>query len=243
MSADKALETALARIAALEAKLAAQPTPAPQPQGIDPQALARALTTDPVGTMSSMGVPVDHISRVLVAHALGDAAPPELRMLAQQGPLVSATQALASDLQTVRQRLETYEQRDRQAERRQRFRALTADKTKYPRLAAVMEKNPELFISEVDSYQGDTDGLADELERRLDAAALALGAPPASEANAENTSSDQSTQVKQAQSGGGLDPTPPPIPQSQSGVWTQDMHQQAKDRVLRKYAPEELAGR
>jgi hypothetical protein len=246
MSADK-VDTLLARIAALEAKLAAQPAPQPAPQthsGLDPQVLARALAADPVGTMAQLGVPVDHVSRVLVAHTLGDAAPPELRMLAQQGPLVSATQALASDLAAVRQRLESFEKRDQVAARRASFTALAADKTKYPRLSAVMEKNPELFISEVDAFQGNTDALAAEIERRLEATAVALGAtPPASTEHAENAP-DQSTQVKQAQSGvSGFDPTPPPLSQGKSGVWTQDMHQEAKERVLRKYAPEELAGR
>lgn len=238
MSADKVNDVLLARIAALEARLTAQapqPQPAPQSQGIDPQQLARALANDPVGTMSRLGVPVDHVSRVLVAHTLGDAAPPELRVLAQQGPLMSATQALATDLQAVRQRLESFEQRDQAASRRTSFTALAADKTKYPHLAAVMAKNPELFVSEADSFQGDTASLADELERRLAATAAALGAtPPASQANAESPSG-QSTQTAQAQPAHGFDPTPPPIPQTAAGPWTPDMDRQMKERILRKY--------
>jgi hypothetical protein len=100
-----------------------------------------------------------------------------------------------------------------------------------------MAKNPELFISEVDSFQGDTAALAEELERRLDATAQALGAtPPASQANAD-TQQGQSQQVKQAQSGAvGLDPTPPPIPLTQEGPWTPEMDRQLKDRIIRKYS-------
>lgn len=243
MSADKALETALARIAALETRLSAQPAPAPaaapQSQGIDPQAFARAFAANPVGVMQQFNIPVDHVSRVLVAHTLGDSAPPELRMLAQQGPLVSATQALNADLQAMRQRLEVFEQRDQQATRRQGFNALTADKAKYPRLAAVMARSPELFISEVDTYQGDTAALAADLERRLEATAQALGAtPPASQANAEQANAGQSQQAKQAPQGvQGFDPTPPPIPpQTTTGPWTPEMDRQMKERIIRKYS-------
>lgn len=230
------ISKALARIAALEAQLSSRnTTPAPstpQPAGIDPQQLARALASDPVGTMSRLGVPVDHVSRVLVAHQLGDAAPPELRMLAQQGPLVSATQAIASDLQTMRQRLESFEERDRKAARRSSFSALAVDKTKYPTLAAAYAKNPALFDSDVDGFQGDPAALADTLEQRLAALAPAVGAtPPASDGNAENTG--QSSQAK-AQPGA-VDQTPPPIPQAKPGVWTQEAHQELKERILRKY--------
>lgn len=241
MSADKALETALARIAALEARLTGQPA-APQPQGVDPQQLARALTQDTVGTLARLGVDVNHVSKVLVAHQLGDAAPEPLRIYAQQGPLMSATQAVTAEVQSLRQRLDTYEQRDAQAARRQSFNALAADKTKYPRLAAVMAKSPELLASELDSHQGDTASLADAIEQRLAALAPALGAPPpqpASQANAESTTQGQSTQAKQAQPGAtGLDPTPPPIPQAQTGPWTPEMDRELRDRIIRKHSGE-----
>lgn len=224
----KQLDTALARIAALESR----GHNAPQPAGIDPQQLARALAADPVGTMSRMGVPVDHVSRVLVAHQLGDAAPPELRMLAQQGPLMSAQQAIASDLQTMRQRLDAYEERDRKEARRTSFSALASDKTKYPTLAAAYAKNPALFNDDAESFQGDVAALAENTEKRLAALAPALGAtPPASQGNAET--SGQSSQAK-AQPGG-VDQTPPPIPQQKPGVFTQETHQELRDRILRKY--------
>lgn len=227
----RALDTALARIAALET--ARQPSPAaPHKPDFDPQAFARAFATDPVGVMTRMGVPVDHVSRVLVAHQLGDAAPLELRMLAQQGPMMSAHQALASDLQTVRQRLETYEERDRKVARREGFSALASDKTKYPTLAAAYAKNPKLFDSEVESFQGDPAAYAESMNARLTALAPALGTtPPASSENA--AAQGQSSQAKQAH--GAVDMTPPPLPSSNSGVFNQEAHEAAKARVLAKY--------
>lgn len=239
---DSKVDALLARIAALETKLAGQ-SAAPQQPAFDSQAFARAFAANPIGVMSQMGIPVDHVSRVLVAHTLGDAAPPELRMLAQQGPLVSATQALTADVQAMRQRLDGYEQRDQAAARRQSFSALAADKSKYPRLAAVLSKNPELLMGEVDSYKGDTASLAADIEQRLSALAPALGAPQlASQANAENEG--QSTQAKQAQPGAtGLDPTPPPIPQATQGLFTPDKDRELKERILRKHSPAELETR
>lgn len=229
------LEKALARIAALEARESSRPAPSTPNTGIDPQVLARSFAADPVGTMTKLGIPVDHVSRVLVAHALGDQAPPELRMLAQQGPLMSATQALASDLQNVRQRFEAFEERDQKDSRRKSFSALAADKSKYPLLAAAIAKNPELFNSDAESHKGDAAALAESIESRLKVLAPALGVtPPASQVNAETANADPSTQVKQAQSGV-VDPTPPPIPQPKPGVFTPETHTELKERILRKY--------
>lgn len=234
----KALDKALARIAQLEVQVANRPANSTPTQGVDPQQLARAFAADPVGMMSKMGIPVDHVSRVLVAHQLGDAAPPELRVLAQQGPLMSATQALATDIQAVRQRLDTYEERDRKEARRTSFSALATDKTKYPTLAAAYAKHPELFTSDAESFQGDVAALAEATEKRLAALAPALGAtPPASPANAETTSG-QSSQAKQAHVGG-IDPTPPPINGVQPGAFTQSAHEAAKARVLAKHGIKE----
>lgn len=233
------LKSLLARIAQMEVQLASRPAQStPPPPGVDPQQLARALAADPVGMMTRMGIPVDHVSRVLVAHQLGDAAPPELRMLAQQGPLMSATQALTSDLQSMRQRIEAFEERDRKESRRQSFSALASDKTKYPTLAAAYAKHPELFTSDAESFQGDAAAFAESTEKRLAALAPALGAPqPASSVNAE-TNAGQSSQAKQAHVGG-IDPTPPPIHNSQPGAFTQDAHEAAKARVLAKHGIKE----
>lgn len=225
----KALDTAMARIASLEADSARRASVS-APQGIDP----RALINDPVGTLTRAGLPLDHISKVMVAHVMGDQATPEMRMYSAMGPQVSATQALASDVQAMRQRFEKLDERDRKEAVRSSFTALSADKVKYPLLAAAMVKNPKLFDSDVGSHQGDASALAENLEGRLKATAEAVGyIPPASNANADGAQG-QSTQTKQAQ--GSVDTTPPPLPQPKQGVFTHETHEQLKEKILRKYS-------
>ncbi len=230
------LDTALAKIAQLEVQVANRPAPAAVPQGLDPQQVARAMASDPVGTMTRLGIPVEHVTRVMVAHQLGDAAPPELRALAQQGPLMSATQAIAQDLQAMRQRLESFEERDRQVSKRQSFSALASDKTKYPTLAATYKKHPELFDNDAAGFQGDVAAYAESQEKRLAALAPALGVtPPVSSVNTDTTG--QSSQAK-AHGVSGIDPTPPPIPNAKPGVFTPETHAELKARILAKYPAE-----
>jgi hypothetical protein len=237
----KALDTLLARIAALEARPA--PAAAPQAPAFDARAFAQAFTADPVGVMTRLGIPTDHVSRVMVAHTLGDAAPYELRMLAAQGPQVSAVQAIQSDLQAVRQRQEAIEAASKKATERQSFSALAVDKTKYPLLAAAMAKNPARYAGRVDSHQGDAAALAATIEADLKADLEALGiTPPASAANAD-TQQAQSTQGKQAQDGttvnpGSVDPTPPQIQEKKPGVFTMEDHAALRDRIVRKHTPQ-----
>lgn len=234
------LDKALSRIAALEAnKSAAQ---APQQTGIDP----RQLAVDPIGVLTRAGVPVEHVTRVFVAHAMGDKAPPELRTLAMMGPQVSATQALTADLERMRQRLDEYEQRDNQARVRQSFSSLAADKAKYPFLAAAHARDPKLFDSEVDVFKGDAAALAEAIEGRLKVIAPALGVKPqpASNESADATKQGQSTETKQAQetavSPNGADTTPPPLPSATGAnagkTFTAAEHQALKDRIVRKYS-------
>lgn len=223
------LDKALARIAALESQLSRQPKPE-----FDPRQFAQALTSDPVGTMTRMGVPVDYVSKLLVAHTLGDHAPAELRTLAMMGPQVSQMQAIASDLQAVRQRQEAIEERDRKSNLRTSFSGLATDKTKYPLLAAAFGKAPSLFSDEIESYRGNADELAAAIEGRLKVTAEAAGyTPPASDADADKTQG-QSTQAKQAP--GAVDQTPPPLSQAKPGVFTQEDHEALKQRIIRKYS-------
>ncbi len=231
------LDTALAKIAQLEVQVANRPQSSTPTPGLDPQQVARAMAADPIGTMTRLGIPVEHVTRVMVAHQLGDAAPPELRVLAQQGPLMSATQAIAQDLQAMRQRLETFEERDRTASRRQSFSALATDKSKYPTLAAAYAKHPELFDSDAASFQGDAAAYAESQEKRLAALAPALGAPPpASSGNADTNG--QSSQAKQARGVSGIDPTPPPISNAKPGLLTPETDAELKARILAKYPTE-----
>lgn len=227
----------MSRIAALESR------PVTAPQQFDQQTFAREMTINPVATMSKYGVPVDHVSKLMVAHVMGDQAPPELRALAAMGPQVSAQQALTSELGQLRQRLEQIETRDQQAAVRQSFSTLAVDKTKYPTLAAAYARNPSIFDGDVVGHKGDAAALADSLERRLKTLAQAVGAPqPASTANAGQATS-QSSQTQQAQgsavTGGPVDTTPPPLPSiAKPGVFTQSDHEVTKARILQKYGKE-----
>lgn len=223
----KKLDMALARIAALESEKSTANA------ALDP----RQMAIDPIGTMTRAGVPVDHITRVLVAHAMGDQAPPELRVLAQMGPQVSATQALSSDIGQLRQRLDAYETRDKQQAVRQSFSALAVDKTKYPTLATAYARDPKLFDSEMEAHRGDAAALADTLEARLKALASAV-TPPASTADAakqqDQSKAPAGEQVKQAQ---GVDNTPPPLPQGkETKGFTQEDHAALKERIIKKYS-------
>lgn len=231
----KKLDTALSRIAALESGRSAPQT------GVDQAALVRAFINDPIGTMTKYGIPVDHVMKIGLAHVMGDQAPQELRSYALQREQASTTHALSSELQATRQRLEAIEARDSRQALKTSFSTLTADKTKYPLLAAAYAKNPALIDSRLDSHKGDAAAFADAIEAEFKALAPALGAPqPASTENAEQAKA-QSTQGQQAQqqasgNGGSVDPTPPPITQKQPGVFTQETHEQLKDRILRKYS-------
>lgn len=229
---DSTIQKLLSRIAALESRATA---PA-QPSGIDP----RAIAADPVGALSRAGVPVEHVLQVLLANHLGDQAPPQLRALAAQGPLVSATQAVSAEVQAMRQRLDQLETEKRQQAMRQGFSALAVDKVKYPLLAAAYSRNPALFDADIASHQGDAAALADATEARLKAL-TGVTAPTASTENAGVTNQDQSQQVKQAQSQGAavagatVDPTPPPMPQgTKPGVFTPSDHEYLKAKILAK---------
>lgn len=236
---DKALENALARIAALEAGKSAPA--APQPGTFTREQIAQALTSDFIGTLKQLGVPVEYATKVAVAHGLGDQAPPELRTLAQQGPMLSQQMALGSEVQAMRQRLEQFEERERQSQLRTSFNALASDKTKYPFLAAVYAKTPSVIDAELSAHKGDAAALATALETRHKAIAEAAGyIPPASEGNAERLG--QSTQAKQAQATGvnGLDPTPPPLPEgAKTGLFKPEDHDALKERILRKYGAQQ----
>lgn len=227
MSEDK-IEKALARIAQLEAEVARSRTAAkPAPQ-FDQAAFARQFASDPIGTMTKMGVPIDHTTRVLVAHALGDQAPPELKVLAAMGPQVSATSALTSSVEQMRQRLDAYEVK----ERRQSFQALATDKQKYPHLSKAIAVDPSI----TEGFSGDNaDEYASTMEARLAKMVQALSPAASTNADTQVQSTQNQAQVTTGNPTSG-DPTPPPIPQNKPGVWSEDEHRRLRDEVVRKHS-------
>lgn len=222
----------LARIAQLEAELARRP---------DPATIAREITNNPFGAFQKYGVPTDHVTRVLVATALGDQAPPEMKALAMMGPQVTATQAVQAENQALRQRLDALEQRLTGQATRESFQSVSADKSKYPLLAATLAKAPDLFRAEVDSHRGDAAALADQLEARLKMTAQALGVntPTASAANADNRqraeAQSSTSQQDTAHQAGAMGGDPPPIPgKITQGSLDEQGLRALRDEIVRK---------
>lgn len=230
----KSLNAAMSRIAAMESAAQAR-----TPSGLDPQ----QVIADPFGAMSRAGLPVDHITKLLVARAMGDKADPGLQALAHMGPTVSAQHQLQTTLEAVVRRLEAMESGGQKMAMRNELKSTAADKAKYPRLAAAYAADPELFDSDVAGHKGTAAELAEQLEARLSRSAKALGVPDAQPASNEAAAiqQDQSQQVKRTPSGE-VDPTPPPPIQQKNpqGVFTQDTAKELKERILKQYAPAEL---
>lgn len=206
------------------------------PQGINHQELVRAMTLDPLGTMQKLGIPVDHVTRVAVTHALGDQATPEQKALAGLGPQISATNALASTVENLSRRFDEQDKRATTQANRTSLQKLIENKAKYPYLAKAFEADASLFESDVESYKGDAAVLADTLEARQAKLAAAYGvklSPPASDGNADNKAA-QSAQSKPAN--GSSITEVPPLPQpSKPGVFNDDEHQKLKREILAKY--------
>jgi hypothetical protein len=223
-------EALIQKLAQLEAEVsamrkAARETPAPQ---FNLDAFRQAFVSDPVGTMTKMGAPVDHITRVLVANAMGDQAPPELKVLASMGPQVNAQHALNSQVEALSRQISTLTEASTKDARRKSFQTLTSDKSKYPNLSKAASADPTL-LEEFESYGGTAEDFATRMENRLKL--VAPPAPPASEANADDKP-DQSTQVTPA--GTPNDGGVPPIPKKTAGVFTQEDHAKLRDEIVRK---------
>lgn len=237
MADEKALEAALARIAALEADAAPlRAKQKEQPKQFDPHAFVRAFVADPVGMMAKMGVPKDHVTKILVADALGDEAPPELKMARQMGAQVNTTSELSQKLDDLSRRLEALSDKDTRQATRESITKLTADKAKYPHLAAALGKDSSLFDDDIASHKGSAEDLVQLLETRTAKYAGALGAKVAQPASGEDADSKlPRDQHGKPAWGSSLDV--PPIPQSKPGEWNEDSERALRDEVIRKYAP------
>jgi hypothetical protein len=221
----KALNTALSRIASLEAQAAgARPK-----RNDEPSVSLSALIADPVGAMTRAGVPVEHITKVLVANAMGDQAPPELRMLASMGPQVTAQRALDEKVEALSRQLSALT--SPKPPTAESVKALTSDKSKYPHLARALAADPSFFSDDELAAGGSAEEFAARAEARLSKMATVFAPPAASDANADHA--DQSTQVKPADSpatAGGV----PPIPKPVVGAFTPEDHAKLRDEIVRK---------
>jgi uncharacterized phage infection (PIP) family protein YhgE len=220
----------LSRIAAMESELATLRAVKPRTDPpFDPEKFRQAFYADPVGMVTKMGVPVDHVTRVLVANALGDQAPPELKVLAAMGPQMSAVQAASAQVEELSRRLSSYEQKEQSAARAQSVKALISDKTKYPHLAKAFAADPSIL----DDLGGEN---AEEAAAKMEKRFSLVAPPPASVENAD--ASGQSTQSKPA-TVGALSGEVPPLPQPKSGVLTQDEDRKLRDEIVRKYSSQQ----
>lgn len=224
----------LRRLATLESELASLRKPAAP--AFDPNQFRQAFINDPVGTLTRMGAPVDHITKVLVANAMGDQAPPELKVLASQGPQLMAHQALEAQVEALSRQLSTMNASSQKAGLRESLKTIGSDKTKYPNLSKAVAADPSLLDEELASHGGTAEELAAKVEARLTKmAAIYAPTPPASTEYADDDAS--STQGKPAGNDG-----VPPLQAKQSGPPTSEELARIKAEVLHKYqsqAPQE----
>lgn len=225
----KALDTALSRLASLETEVSGyRKRPAEDTNKFDPVAFRQSFITDPIGQMTKMGVPVDHITRVMVAHAMGDEAPPHLKALAQMGPQVSATHALDDKVESLSRQISALVAKEGKTSARERLHALAKDKTAYPSLASVLESHPSFFDDDL-SDGANVEDFAKRHEERLSK----IMPRPASDENADTTV--QSMQNKPA-TAGTISGDPPPLPTKPAGVFTQEDHFKLRDEIVRKFS-------
>ncbi len=222
----------MSRLAQLEEKYSAATKAAKSTPSFD----ARAFSADPVGEMAKLGVPVEHVTKILVANAIGDAAPAHLKEYAQTSQQISNTvQPIQAAIESLGRRLDEVSG----GPRRESFKTLAADKSKYPHLATAIAADPSLFGEDAESHKGDAAELAQRLEAQLAKLAPALGvkiSQPASDVSADTQSIAQGQQAKPAPTAESLQGTPPPIQQPPNGtISTPDLYAQLKAEVVRQY--------
>jgi hypothetical protein len=224
-------QTVLAKLAALETELAslrkekAAPT---QPRGIDPAVFAR----DPYGTMEKHGIPAEHVTKVLVAKALGDQAPQELRTYAATGNLAASQVTQQAELEALRRRLDQAER----ASNQERAKSIAADKTKYPHLSRALASDPDLIQDEIARGGGTPEEAATAAEARLARTAKALGASAAptdsekSEQTAVTATAQQATTNTAHHAG-----DPPPLPRTDVRGFGDEERRRLRDEIVRKH--------
>ncbi len=219
----------LAKLAQLEATVSeltrARKAEREEPSGYSPEQIRQAFASDPVGFARSMNVPIEHVTRVLVANAMGDAAPPELKVLASMGPQVNATYALDSKVEALSRQLSALNESQSKKSKRESFQALTADKSKYPNLSKAVSADPSL-VEEMEAHGGTAEEYATKMEKRLSV----FAPPPASEVAADEPGHSTKAEPAGTPNSGGV----PPIPNRAVGAFTQEDHNRLRDEIVRK---------
>jgi hypothetical protein len=202
--------------------------------------LAEGQLIDQYAVLNELGfspAEIQHLQRVHVAHAMGDQAPQELKVLAQMGPQISTTSAIAATVESLSRRLDEQDKRKTQEAAAQSFKSLISDKSKYPNLSVAYAADPSLFEGDVGGGE-DVAAIADKLEKRQ-AALAAVYAPKSGSPSASSNAGYQQVESVQGKPAiaGAMSGDPPPIPTKSQGVFTQDDHVKLRDEVVRKHTP------
>jgi hypothetical protein len=237
----------LARMAQMETELSGLRAAQRQPQTpqFDQAAFVRSFIADPIGSMTKMGIPVDHVTKVAVAHALGNEAPPALQAYAYTGPQQAQTQQIASAVQAISRRLDERDQRDNKLTLKQSMQKLAADKAKYPYLSKVFGANPSMFDDVMESHKGSAEDLAAALEKRQAEMAALYGVKLDSQsASGEDAGTNQQAQSQESKPAlaGAMSGNVPPLPLPKAGVFTADEDAKLKAEILAKYPENKLLG-
>lgn len=222
------------KIAVLESELAQLRSQA------SPTAIKQRLISNPQGFYAALQLTPEeklHVQRVTVAEALGDQAPPDMRMYSAMGPAIAQQGQLAATIEQLSRRIDELVVAPRKAEEtRESFKALIANKEQYPFLSAAAAKNPSLIDMKMKGRTGDAAEIAKELEAEAKTFAEAYGftpAQPASDANAENKDA-QSNQSKPAPLAGATIDVPP-LPTNYVGPLTPEKDRELQEEISRKY--------
>lgn len=228
------------RLAALEAEVSGyRKRPAAEP-AVD----RSAIVNDPVGYLSKLGVPIEHITKVLVANQLGDAAPAEMRFLGQMGPMVNATSTLQTQLESLSRQVQELVSSQKSNGTRASFKAIATDKTKYPNLSKALSKRGDRYDDEAAKFEGTAEEYAAQKEAYLKEMAELYGAPTASDGNADESATVETMTGEQNATesmnggpaiAGALNSEMPTNLKNSSGPLDAKGREELKASVLRKY--------
>ncbi len=232
------LQTALAKIAALETETAPLRAKAKEP-AFDQKAFAQAFTRDPVGTMKRYGIERDYTTQVLVAQALRDAGQPvpaNLEVASSMGPQIAAMDAVTAELAALRQRVEAGEKSVKGNTIRESLKIIASDKKKNPNLATAYAADPSLFDDDVNKHEGSAADLADALEKRLARQAKALGVTQSTsteEVDASETAQRPKSTDGTAHASGSPAGNPPPLSKTgKKSGFTEDDARALRDEIV-----------
>lgn len=228
------------KLALMERELSTLRASSKEPK-FDQTAFLTGLVNDPMSALKQLGAKneqLEHLQRVFVASAMGDQAPPQLKMLAALGPQISQQHALDAKLEALSRQFSDFMAAQTNRSVGESLKTLAVDKVKYPHLSKAYAANPSLYDAEIAGHKGTAEELATKLETQAAAFAKAYGvSTPTASDNAGNEKA-QSTQSQPA--GAGMDPTPPPISkQNNNGAFTEDDHAKLRDELVRKYSSQE----